>query len=296
MSAEPTSAPAPRVATSCGARSRLVASLALLALPSLAQLTDTGPFEENSNVQIVAKRTAARAVKLYAQLTNCTEVTITLRLALTNAVASEPLPLTVDSMGRTSFEVVTIRAEGRGGLWGHGGQYRWQYGRRGEAVESAYAYELPYVDGAYPVTQADKGGLTHTEGSGSEHAIDWAMPIGTVVCAAREGTVVALRRDSTVGARSPRFTSSCNFVVIRHEDGTFAEYGHLKRNGVLVWLGQKVKSRGVIGFSGTSGYSSGPHLHFSVFQNIDGQVRRSIPVQFKTKTGSVETLRTGQVY
>ncbi len=271
----------------------MTATAALLSLSSSAQLTDTGPFEKDRNVRIVAVRTAPRAAKMYALLTNCTEVTLKLSLALTNAVASEPLPLTVDSRGRTFFELLTVRAESPAGEWGYGGQYAWQYGRRGDVASGATAYELPYKHGPFLVTQSGRG-PTHQEGS--EQAVDWAMPVGTVVCAAREGTVVALRQDSTLGVSNPKFISSGNFVIIRHDDNTFAEYGHLKRKGVLVWLGQRVAAGAVIGFSGGTGYSTGPHLHFGVFQTIDARTRRSIPVQFRTRSGSVETLKAGEAY
>lgn len=280
----------------CGARLGLSVFLALLASPGFAQGTDAGSFEQSSCVRLVAVRESPVAAKVYAKLTNCTEVTLTLTFALTNAVASEPLPLTVDSAGRTFFELVTIRADDRGRAWGYGGHFCWQFGRRGDVPVGTNTYDLPYRRASYRVTQAEKGSLTHTQGSGAEYAVDWAMPLGTVVCAAREGTVVALRQDSTVGVMNPKFANYGNFVVIRHDDGTFAEYGHLKRKGVLVWLGQRVKSRDVIGLSGGTGYSSGPHLHFGVFQTVDGQVRKSIPVQFRTKGGRVETLKAGEAY
>lgn len=271
----------------------LTAAVALLTLSSPAQLTETGPSEAEGSVRIVAVRTAPGAAKVFVVLTNCTEVTLTLNVMLTNAVASEPLPITVDSRGRTNFELLTIRAASASGPWGYGGRFSWQYGCRGDAVSGAAVYELPYKHGPFLVTQSGRG-ETHT--AGSENAVDWAMPAGTVVCAAREGTVVAFRQDSTVGVKNPKFISSGNFIIIRHDDGTFAEYGHLKRKGVLVWLGQSVAAGAVIGFSGGTGYSSGPHLHFGVFQNIDAQSRRSFPLQFRTRSGSVETLKAGQAY
>ena len=270
-------------------------SVAFSAPLALGQIEETGTSEASGPVRLVARRTGPVEAKVYAQLTNCTEVTLTLTLALTNAAASEQLPLTADSMGRTFFELVTIQAASPSGPWGYGGQFSWQYGRRGDAPSAAHVYELPYKHGPYLVTQSSRG-ETHTEESGSEDAIDWAMPMGTVICAARGGTVVALRQDSTVGVKDPKFIGSGNFIIIMHEDGTFAEYGHLKRKGAVVWLGQQVKNRDVIGFSGGTGYSSGPHLHFCVFQTVDGQKRRSLPVQFRTETGRVETLKAGEAY
>lgn len=279
------------------AQTRPALSLAALALAAVSSGWALQPAaaEEPAQVRVVWERTGPRTARVSAQLTNCTEVTLTLHLTLTNAVASAPLPLTVDSAGRTCFELLTLRAASEQGAWGYGGSYEYAFGRRGDAGEEEWVYELPYKGGPYEVSQSGLG-VTHTEGSGSEHAIDWAMPHGTVVCAAREGTVVALRHDSTVGVKDPTFARAGNFIVIRHDDGTFAEYVHLKRKGALVWLGQRVARQAVIGFSGDTGYSSGPHLHFCVYQNIDARTRRSFPVRFRTKSGSVETLKAGQAY
>jgi murein DD-endopeptidase MepM/ murein hydrolase activator NlpD len=122
------------------------------------------------------------------------------------------------------------------------------------------------------------------------------MPVGSRVCAARDGTVVALRQDSDVGGPEEKYEVCANYVVVEHEDGTFAEYCHLKKDGVLVALGQKVKCNEPLGSSGNTGRSTVPHLHFAVFCTIDGGNRRTIPVQFVTKTGEVETLKEGDTY
>jgi len=146
------------------------------------------------------------------------------------------------------------------------------------------------------VVQADFGSFSHQQGSGSEHAIDWAMPVGTTICAARGGTVVAIRQDSAVGGEDPKYKNAYNYVIIRHDDGTFSEYIHLKKNGVVVLLGQKVRTGEHLGFSGNTGFTSRPHLHFAVFQTVDGQTRRTIPVRFKTQTGEIESLKEGLTY
>jgi murein DD-endopeptidase MepM/ murein hydrolase activator NlpD len=122
------------------------------------------------------------------------------------------------------------------------------------------------------------------------------MPVGTTVCAAREGTVVAVRQDSDVGGPDPKYKSACNYVVVAHNDGTFAEYLHLQRDGVVVHVGQNVKTREQLGFSGDTGFRSAPHLHFAVFQTIDGGTRNSLAVQFETQCGKLEFLKQGQTY
>jgi murein DD-endopeptidase MepM/ murein hydrolase activator NlpD len=117
-----------------------------------------------------------------------------------------------------------------------------------------------------------------------------------MVYAAREGTVVAVAQDSDVGGPDKKYIGAANFVVIAHDDGTFAEYLHLKKDGALVKLGQKVKQHEAIALSGNTGMTSRPHLHFAVFCVRDGTTRTTLPLQFRTKSGEVETLKQGRVY
>jgi murein DD-endopeptidase MepM/ murein hydrolase activator NlpD len=249
------------------------------------------------NLQILEKRYTSGAIALCASLTNCSEATITLTVAAPeNVSASRGFPLTIDSKGRTSFELVTIRPTDSSKPWRYHYDYRWQVGRRGKVASSPFVYVLPYTNETHFVTQADLGSFSHQLGSGNEHAIDWAMPVGTIVGAARDGTVVALRQDSDVGGADPKYKSSCNYVVIAHDDGTFSEYCHLRMDGVVVRLGQKVKAREQLGFSGDTGFRSSAHLHFSVFQTIDGGTRNSISVQFETRPGEMESLKQGKRY
>ncbi|OGV61821.1 MAG: hypothetical protein A2283_06310 [Lentisphaerae bacterium RIFOXYA12_FULL_48_11] len=268
-----------------------------LAPISSAQLNNPETITKDRNVQILEEKTGNGETTLYAYLTNCSEVTISLTMTLTNASASCKLPLVIDTMGRSSLALATVRAVDPKYAWDYNYQYDWQPGRRGEISTTSFIYSLPYTTEKYTVIQTDLGSFSHQKGSWHEHAIDWAMPVGTKVCAAREGTVVAIRQDSDKGGEDQKYKiQSSNYVIIMHDDGTFAEYCHLKKNGVAVSLGQKVKRLECLGFSGNTGYSSKPHLHFAVFQTIDGQTRRTIPIRFKTKTGKVETLREDKKY
>src|SRR5439155_19393249 len=88
-----------------------------------------------------------------------------------------------------------------------------------------------------------------------------------------------------------------NYLVIRQPDGTLANYGHLQKGGIRVKAGQQVYAGDLIALSGNTGFTSGPHLHFSVFKTRpDGGGRASIPVRFKTADAPAITLVEGRNY
>ena len=96
------------------------------------------------------------------------------------------------------------------------------------------------------------------------------MEQGVAVLAARCGVVTAFR-DSEYDQNTDNRDTPWNFVEISHPDGSTATYGHLKQNSVDLSLGQYVDSGDQIGLVGSSGNSSGPHLHFEVTDGF-GQV------------------------
>jgi murein DD-endopeptidase MepM/ murein hydrolase activator NlpD len=108
------------------------------------------------------------------------------------------------------------------------------------------------------------------------------MPVGTPVVAAREGLVVKSKDDSDEGGPDRKFQQAANSILIQHDDGTIGIYAHLKKDGNTVKEGDWVKAGDVIGLSGNTGFSSGPHLHFAVFITRTGSERVSIPVKFRT--------------
>jgi murein DD-endopeptidase MepM/ murein hydrolase activator NlpD len=84
--------------------------------------------------------------------------------------------------------------------------------------------------------------------------------------------------------------------LIQHSDGTIGNYAHLLKHGVRVSVGQKIAAGAVIGLSGNTGFSSGPHLHFSVFKTKDGRERESIPIRFGAANEAAGRLVSGKVY
>ncbi len=84
--------------------------------------------------------------------------------------------------------------------------------------------------------------------------VDYGAPTGTPVSAIADGTVVMARRNGGYG----------NFVQIRHSGGLVSCYGHLSRYGAAVKAGRRVRQGQTVGYVGTTGLSTGPHLHFEV--------------------------------
>lgn len=102
-----------------------------------------------------------------------------------------------------------------------------------------------------------QGGHTGTE----RYALDWNLWYEPTL-AVRAGTVtVALRGVRDPGGKTCKRQSGFgNYVVIAHPDGARSLYAHLSR--VSVRVGQRVRQGTVLGISGNSGWSCGPHLHF----------------------------------
>lgn len=111
-----------------------------------------------------------------------------------------------------------------------------------------------------------------------EYAVDFLVEEETPVLAARDGVVVKIKEDSDKWGLDREFAKQANFVVVRHEDGTFAEYVHLGKDTVEVEQGQKVKQGDRLARTGFSGLMDTPHLHFNVFKIEDGKAV-SVPVK-----------------
>jgi murein DD-endopeptidase MepM/ murein hydrolase activator NlpD len=235
-------------------------------------------------------------VRLFAVTRDGMDITVTVDMTLRNMASSRPLPCTVDLSGRRPSEVLILRPVNPG-TWQYSYKFEWRYGGRGGRPDPAAVYALPYrPDESHLLFQGNLGKVSHGVGSENEYAFDFTMPVGSTVCAARGGIVCDVRSDSTAGGPDPMYKHCDNYVMIRHADGTYAEYVHLSPGGVRVRVGERVVTGQPIALSGVTGFTTGPHLHFSVFRVIDGYHRESLPVRFRLKGGAVATLREGVSY
>ena len=154
-----------------------------------------------------------------------------------------------------------------------------------------FLYQLP-IDRktALKIAQAFNGRFTHTDEQ-NRFAVDFSMPVGTPVLAARSGVVMQTSGSfDRNGTKKEKYATRANIVRILHEDGSMAVYAHLKQNGIMVREGQRVSTGQLIGYSGNTGFSTGPHLHFCLQYN-KGLRLVSVPFRMNGPNGELKLSR-----
>jgi murein DD-endopeptidase MepM/ murein hydrolase activator NlpD len=106
--------------------------------------------------------------------------------------------------------------------------------------------------------------------SGLHQGVDFRAPIGTPVKALADGVVAGIG-DTDIQCSGVSFG---RFILIKYDNGLASTYGHLSL--IKVVEGQKISRGEVIGYSGNTGYSTGPHLHLSIYPKDAVEVK-SIP-------------------
>jgi len=87
--------------------------------------------------------------------------------------------------------------------------------------------------------------------------VDYAAPYGTPVSAAADGRVIFKGRNGGMG----------NMIKIRHNGIYATAYGHLLHYADGLEVGKPIKQGEIIGYVGSTGLSTGPHLHYSFYKN-----------------------------
>jgi murein DD-endopeptidase MepM/ murein hydrolase activator NlpD len=145
------------------------------------------------------------------------------------------------------------------------------FNRRGESVRKALL-RTP-VDGARISSSYGMRRHPILAYSKMHKGVDFAAPTGTPVYAAGNGTIDEAGSKGSYG----------NYIRIRHNREISTAYAHLSRISKDVRRGSKVRQGDVIGFVGTTGRSTGPHLHYEVLRNG----RQANPMSVDLPTGIV---------
>ncbi len=234
--------------------------------------------------------------RFFLRNSDTADMTATLDVGAINMQPNVQLPRTVIVPAGATVEVLLLTGvTNAGGHWSFGYTNHYTMGRGDAVHDDTQLYALPYTAGrSFEVTQGHHGGFSHT--GADEFAIDWKMPEGTPVLAARAGVIVAVKDDSEKGGPRRKFEDLANHVIIQHADGTMAHYCHFAPRTAQVRVGDEVAVGAALASSGNTGFSSGPHLHFAVFKARGGYGRETIPVKFLTAEGRGITPVTGESY
>jgi murein DD-endopeptidase MepM/ murein hydrolase activator NlpD len=110
--------------------------------------------------------------------------------------------------------------------------------------------------------------------------VDWAAPVGTPIAAAFDGEIVFQGDGGGYG----------NLVKISHGNGRETRYAHIQKFAIKDGVGTKVKAGDIIGYIGTTGLSTGPHLHFELYLNGQAIDPLGTVTAVATDDSAVETL------
>jgi len=145
-------------------------------------------------------------------------------------------------------------------------------------------YRLPWTNGSIAdITQGNNGSFTHKTGSWNAFAFDLVMPNQAPIYAPRGGIVSEVVESNSLNddPNDPDDSGDPNFLQIDHEDGTSSYFLHMKHNGVLVSVDQRVRRGDHVATVGNTGYSTGAHLHYQV-----GSDSASIQIRFEARNAN----------
>ena len=251
-----------------------------------------------NSVLVIEERASNGDIVFEAENMNPFLVTLSLDFdRLDNLRTTQKLPLYIELAGYTKKEIIRLSPISKSLESNHIASYGWVKGSVFAVHDDNYLYALPFAKGStVRVSQGYNGGLSHR--GLSAYAIDFPLPIGTPIYAAREGDIVGIDVSNNLGGVSAEYRPYMNYINIRHSDGTLGNYYHLKQAGSVVKIGEKVKKGQLIGYSGNTGYTTAPHLHFSVSKVDPISMRRpmNIPIKLQTSEGIVTNPREGDRY
>jgi len=178
--------------------------------------------------------------------------------------------------------------------WQYSLKYRYSLGEPLAKHNEQAIYYPPFVSyKTFRISQAFGGKFSHTDEQ-NKYAVDFSMPEGSEIHAARAGVVMSLDNDFFKGGIDQQaYKARANSIRVLHDDGSMGVYAHLQVERAQVYEGMRVKAGQLIAYSGNTGFSSGPHLHFSVQVN-QGMSLISVPFQFVDAKGLASEPKAGQ--
>ncbi|MEO8463813.1 MAG: peptidoglycan DD-metalloendopeptidase family protein [Gammaproteobacteria bacterium] len=243
------------------------------------------------------QRTNETSISLIAQNTFYAPIQLAYRLSeMQNVSSSTPRTGLKTLPPRSETELLMVGKEVQNEELKFEYEFQFLPGEPGAEHQPKQPYRLPFaLSSTVYVSQAFPDVITHGDPA-SQYAIDFVMPVGTHVFAAREGVVIEVASDffehgTDMKADGPR----ANVVRVLHDDGTMSLYAHLNWNTIRVVPGQHVVRGEYIADSGNTGFTTGPHLHFVVQRNRGGALV-SVPIEFTGAAGAPIAIHSHEKY
>ncbi|MDP2849465.1 MAG: M23 family metallopeptidase [Sulfuricurvum sp.] len=272
--------------------------LRILKRSEVSGVKKTAQIGSRNSVILSAESNGVGGYEFEAENLNPYTVTMSIDFeSLNNLQTLSKLPLFIEIPGRSKKRVLELSRISHALGADYRSSYGWVRGSAFAVHQNDYIYKLPFLKGSNVHVSQGYHGETSHKGL-SAYAVDFPVPVGTPIYAAREGIVVGAEGGSNQGGATPEYRQYANYVIVEHRDGTMGNYYHLKQGGAIAVIGQKVFKGDLIGYSGNTGYSSGPHLHFSVSKVDPISMRRpmNLPIKMETAQGIVNLPRKGDRY
>jgi len=238
---------------------------------------------------------------LWAKNDGPAPISLILKLTVAENVTTDvPLPIVAVVAPRSRERIGRVSVGDRSRAWRYAMSWSYRRGVYTAKHSPAALYRVPWMDGqTFRIGQAPGGVITTHTTPSSRDAVDVTMPMGTPIVAARGGTVIHAVQDYTLGGKDPALRDKANAVRVLHDDGTIGEYLHFMHQGVAVREGEGVAPGKLLGYAGSTGFSSAPHLHFAVTRVVlQGETLELVsepfsfyvgnpPLRFSPKSGLV---------
>jgi len=212
-------------------------------------------------------------------------VSVNLDFSLNNMISTNGNNKIFVVPARTKGYFITKLDINKRGKYGYNYKTNYNYGDHfNEDTDVDFVYELPFEKNkSFKLHQGYNGSFSHQ----NEFSLDFTMPVDTYIYAARSGVVIKVVENNSITCPKKECAKYNNEILIFHADGTFSIYAHINKNGSLVKVGDEILTGQLLAKSGNIGFSTGPHLHFSVFnQKLKG--RETLKTKFKINDGQEE--------
>lgn len=145
-----------------------------------------------------------------------------------------------------------------------------------KGYDTSYSYTYPFLKSSSKIIQGYDTDFSH-KGAYVSKSLDFKLNIGDTVVASKPGIVIEKIVKHNKQGATEEHRDYGNYIMIYHQDNTFSQYVHLKQYGNLVDVGDEVKANQPIALSGFTGWTTTPHLHFSVYKPTETGLE-SIPI------------------